>query len=78
MGTLKRKKTPFFLTFVVLYGVLWGAGMAEISAKPFFHPLQPQTRIFAKFHFFIIFAQKVRARPKNKHAFTARRFFASM
>ena len=52
--------------------------MAEISVKPFFHRLQPQTRIFAKFHFFIIFAQKVRARTKKSNAFTLRRFFASL
>ena len=74
MGTLKRKKTEFLRIFGI-YGVPGGAGMAEISAKPFFHRLQPQTHIFAKFHFSIIFGQKVRAPTKKNHAFTVRRFF---
>ena len=49
--------------------------MAEISAKPFFHRLQTQTHIFAKFHFFIIFAQKVRARLKKKRICGTSPFF---
>ena len=39
--------------------------MAEISAKSFFHRLQTQTQIFAKFHFSIILTQKVRAKRKK-------------
>ena len=58
MGSLKRKKNGVFLRFLVLCGVPGGAEMAEISAKPFYHRLQPQKHIFVKFHFFIIFAQK--------------------
>ena len=52
--------------------------MAEISAKPFFHRLQPQTRIFAKFHFFIIFTQNVRAKRKKKHIVNHSFFMTSL
>ena len=38
-------------------GVLGGAGMIEISAKLYFHRIQSQTHIFAKFHFSIIFGE---------------------
>ena len=49
--------------------------MAEISAKPFFHRLQTQTHIFAKFHFSIIFTQKVRAKRKKKGTSLTNLFF---
>ena len=75
IGGLKRKKTPFFLRFLVLCGVPGGAEMAEISAKNFFHRLRPQTHIFAKFHFSIIFGKKVRAKAKKNTLLRVRRFF---
>ena len=49
--------------------------MAEISAKPYFHRLQFQTHTFAKFHFFITFAAKVRALLKKRHGFQVRLSF---
>ena len=52
--------------------------MTEISAKPFFHRLQTQTHIFAKFHFFVIFTQKVRAKRKKKRTSPITLFFNSV
>ena len=58
-GDSQTQKNTVFLRFLVSHGVPGGAGMAEISDKLFFHRLQPQTHIFPKFHFSIIFAQPI-------------------